>query len=175
MRTMLLLVVGSVLAIPGELEGQDIGGLTLQGGTTIPIDPDESVRAGFNGSITFVVGRFALGPELGWYFTAGPEHSPSRRPENVVTVGAVTRYDLTRGRWRPFLVGGAGVQYWESTREGYPTDNAWELSGGVGLRQAITGWPLAVSGELRGHTSLQSSGLQRRTFMTATVGLSWRW
>jgi hypothetical protein len=166
-----LLLLGSVPV----LAAQETGAVTLQGGVTTPLDPSEDIRAGFNGSITFVAGPFALGPELGWYFTAGQEHSPSSRRENTVTAGAVARYDLGRGSWRPFLIGGLSLQFWESTRGGYPTENAAGLAGGIGVRPGASRRGLGVSGELRVHTSLQSADLNGRTFLTATVGLSWRW
>jgi hypothetical protein len=126
--------------------------------------------------MAFVSGRFSLGPEVGWYFTGGTEHSPSSRPENTVIVGGVARYDLARqAAWRPYLSGGMGVQFWESSRGGYPTENAFDLNLGLGLRQVPATFPLGVTAELRLHTSLQSSDLDGRTFLSGTIGVGWRW
>jgi hypothetical protein len=72
------------LVISGPLQAQDTGSLLLLGGVTAPLDPSESARGGVHASMAFVTGRFSLGPEAGWYFTAGNEFSPSSRPENTV-------------------------------------------------------------------------------------------
>ncbi|HEX9895222.1 MAG TPA: hypothetical protein VGA78_14920 [Gemmatimonadales bacterium] len=175
MRHGLLVLTAGALLAARPVGAQETGALLLQGGLTAPLDPSEGPRAGFNTSLTFVVGRFALGPEIGWYFTAGRELSPSSRPENTVTTGGVARYDLAGRGWRPYLTGGMALQFWESARGGYPTENAFDVSGGVGLRQVPSRSPIGLAAEFRIHTSLQSADLDGRTFLTATVGLGWRW
>jgi hypothetical protein len=166
-------LAGCVMAEP--VLGQETGTIVVQGGITAPLDPSESIRGGLNASIAFVTGRLALGPEAGWYFTAGSHLSPSSRPENTVVLGGIARYDLGSSGWRPYLVGGMGLQFWESSRGGYPTENAWDLNAGLGFRQVPLRVPVGVMAEVRVHTSLQSADIDGRTFLTATIGLGWRW
>lgn len=164
------------LSVAGRLCAQETGTLVVLGGVTAPLDPSGSTRGAVHASMAFVTGRFSLGPEAGWYFTGGIEHSPSSRPENTVIVGGVARYDLVRqATWRPYLAGGMGIQFWESSRGGYSTENAFDLNLGLGLRHMPVSFPLGVTAELRLHTSLQSADLDGRTFLSATVGVGWRW
>lgn len=172
-----IVVWGWAVLAPGGTPAlaQVVGAAALQAGSTVPLGPSGSVRAGLSGTITFVTGRLAVGPEAGWYFTGGREWSPARRPENVVTAGGVARYDLGGpSRWIPFAIAAANLQFWESSRGAYPTENALALSGGLGLRQGHRS-PLGFLGEARIHGSVIDGQDRSRTFLTLTAGLEWRW
>ena len=169
-------LVAASLLLASPIQSQETGTLVVLGGVTTPLDPSGSTRGGVHASIGFVTGRFSLGPEVGWYFTGGTEHSPSNRPENTVILGGVARYDLARqAAWRPYLAGGMGIQFWESSRGGYSTENAFDLNLGLGLRHMPASFPLGLTAELRLHTSVQSADLDGRTFLSGTIGLGWRW
>lgn len=176
MRTRFAGLVAASLLLARPIQSQETGTLVVLGGLTAPLDPSGTARGAVHASMAFVTGRFSLGPEAGWYFTGSTEHSPSSRPENTVIVGGVARYDLARqAAWRPYLAGGMGLQFWESSRGGFATENAFDLNLGLGLRQVPASFPLGVTAELRLHTSLQSADLDGRTFLTGTIGLGWRW
>lgn len=154
---------------------QALGAATVLGGVTAPLQPSDDARLGLSGAITFVLGRLAVGPEVGWYRTGGVEFSPSSRAENVVTLGGVARFDLTGPRaWVPFAVGAANLQFWESTRGAYPTESAGALSAGVGIRQGGAR-VIGLVGEARLHTSILNGYDRSRAFLTMTAGLDWRW
>ena len=176
MRNACIWLIILPLLVAGPLPAQETGTLIVLGGATAPLDPSGSARGAVHASMGFVTGRFSLGPEIGWYFTGGTEYSPSSRPENTVIVGGAARYDLARqSALRPYLAGGMGIQFWESSRGGYSTENAFDLNLGLGLRHMPVSFPLGVTAELRLHTSLQSADLDGRSFLTGTIGLGWRW
>jgi len=164
-------------AAAAALGAQQIGALSLHGAGVVGLSPETGVHTGARFDISFVVGAFSLGPELGLYFT-GPASLGAHpgRGENVFTYGAVARRWIRAGSWRPFVVAGLGRYTWESSREDAPTGEYFSGSVGLGMLRALTTSGTGLSAELRFHQLLQNTGVQgTRQFVTLTAGASFGW
>jgi len=66
--------------------------------------PGSSAMAGVTGDLSFVAGRFRLGPEA--FVLRGPDR-------RIWSIGGVARYELKSGHIRPYGVLGTGLYSWD--------------------------------------------------------------
>jgi hypothetical protein len=166
-----------MMVAASPLSAQQIGTVSVHGAAIRSLAPDEPAwRGGVRVDISFVAGRFTLGPEAGLYFT-GPEAmgAAGGRGENVVTLGGVGRRYFTSGGWRPFVVAGLGWYGWESSRPTAPTGSYLSGSAGLGVVRAVAGAGSGPSVEARLHQQLAGDVRGTRRFVTLTAGLTLGW
>jgi hypothetical protein len=124
--------------------------------------PQGSALAGVSADLSFIVGRFRLGPET--LILRGP----SRR---VWSLGGVARYEFGSASIRPYAVGGVAAYFW--SREilfdfpGEPGSpylqwqsdvNYFTMNAGVGIVVGSPGKRAALTSEFRAHRSFQNGG-----------------
>ncbi len=176
LRATLLLALGAAGA-PG-LVAQEIGTLTVQAGLAGSLRPSTgSVHPAVRLDLSFVTGRFSLGPEVAAYAT-GPDSLGAHegRGENVVTLGAATRYQLRAADLRPYLTAGLGAYFWESSHPTAPTGTYLSGSVGAGVFRSLNAAGSGLGIEARLHQVLQHTGLSTtRRFATLTAGFTLGW
>lgn len=127
-------------------------------GDTEPIGPpDGGAMAGGMWDISFIAGRFRLGPE--GFVLRGPER-------RVWSVGGIARYELGSSGIRPYGLVGAGAYFWDreyllepQLGEPYLTwgsdVNLFSMSLGGGVSVGSPGGRLSAIAEFRMHRNLQ--------------------
>ena len=140
--------------------------------------PPSSPMAGIMGDLSFIAGRFRLGPE--GFVLRGPDR-------RVWSVGGAARYELGGSDLRPFVVAGAGWYFWD--REIFidvpptPAFASWgsdvssaSLSGGGGLSVGTPGGRVAGTAELRFHRAFERPEFTgARTMVSLALGARIAW
>ena len=138
--------------------------------------PRSSPMAGVMGDLSFIAGRFRLGPE--GFVLRGPDR-------RVWSLGGAARYELGASDIRPFAVAGAGVYWWD--REIFidvpptPAFASWgsdvssfSLSGGAGSLW-LTRRAAARASELRFHRSFKQTESPRTHHGLTVAGRRIAW
>ncbi|NOT06590.1 MAG: hypothetical protein HOP28_00115 [Gemmatimonadales bacterium] len=138
--------------------------------------PGKDGMAGFNADLSFVVGRFSMGPEFGYF------HGDHRR---VLSVGGVTRWELAGGRLRPHAAAGGGAYFWDRTVTvqlppgnpfpAYPQwagdDHYFTLNAGGGVTAGTPDRRFSAVAEVRAHRSFMTRGAGgQRVLLTIALG-----
>ena len=140
--------------------------------------PRSSPMAGAMADLSFIAGRFRLGPE--GFVLRGPDR-------RVWSLGGAARYELGGSDVRPFAVAGAGVYWWdrEILIDVPPTPafaswgsdvSSFSLSGGAGLSLGSPDARLAGVSELRFHRSFRQpefTGPRTRVSLSLGVRIAW--
>jgi hypothetical protein len=165
------------LFVTGQSLAQETGALTVQVGATSSLVPKgDGLRPNINADLSFVVGPFSLGPELGVYFTGADSLSPNSRPESVFTLGGVTRYRFGAGTWSTHAVLGLGVYWWDSNHPLAPTGTYVSGSLGTGVSRGVGRRGSRVQAEVRLHQVLaRTGGPGTRRFLSIGAGFSLGW
>jgi hypothetical protein len=190
MKQLALLLVASWAAGPlaaqsftGEFRLLGVGAyapsVSAGSGNQDPMGPPRSSpMAGVMGDLSFIAGRFRLGPE--GFVLRGPDR-------RVWALGGAARYELGGSEVRPFAVAGAGLYWWdrEILIDVPPTPafaswgsdvNAFSLSGGAGLSLGTPGGRLAGISELRFHRTFKRPEFTgARTMVSLALGARIAW
>lgn len=153
----------SAQSFTGEFRALGIGAYAPQvdrrPGDTEPIGPpNDSPMAGGMWDISFVTGRFRVGPE--GFVLRGPER-------RVWSLGGIARYELGLSGIRPYGLLGAGAYFWDREYlldippyEPSPTWgsdlNLFSMSVGGGVNIGTRSGRLSAIAELRLHHNLQN-------------------
>jgi len=158
--TALLLAIGLLCGAP--LTAQGLGLAQLQGGAAIANSAyDGSATFGARGALGFRAGRFAFGPEAGYYGAGGDWH--------LATADVFARFGRATGDgW----YGIASLGY-----QGPGTSGGKQslFGAGVGAGWAPRHGPGSPSAEARYLFSLQDVGAPAFGALLLTVGWEWRW
>jgi hypothetical protein len=177
----------AALGLAGPLEAQSFTGefrvLPLgahAGQPTLPPgneDPNGSPAAntmgGVIGDVSFILGRFRLGPEA--FVLRGTKR-------RVWGLGGLARYQLTGGSVRPYALLGAGWYFWDRpiVIDVPPVYTSWgsdvnplTMSVGGGLQLGARDSRLAAIAELRYHRTLQTQEFSGHRAMVS-LGLGGR-
>ncbi|MEP7326136.1 MAG: hypothetical protein ABI836_09330 [Gemmatimonadota bacterium] len=161
---LLALVLGS--GAIARAEGQGIGEATLNGGFARGIGPDAQPSSVFlGGSFALVRGWFSLGPEVQYAQGGG---------RTLIEWGGVSRFRLSGGRVRPFLVAGLGSYNWKRTS--FVTASVLGASFGAGVVLGDPRRHIALQGEMRFHDNLQNIGTPGSLqLFSVSVGARFQW
>jgi hypothetical protein len=134
--------------------------------------------AGVGGDLSFVTGRFRLGPE--GFVLRGPDR-------RVWSVGGVARYEAGRSRIRPYGLLGAGLSWWDRpiviAVPPTPAFGSWgsdvnliSLSIGGGLNLGAPGSRITATAEARFHRTIERPEFTGpRSMVTLGVGARIAW
>jgi hypothetical protein len=154
--------------------GAHAGQPTLPPGNQDPNGPPEANNmGGLIGDLSFILGRFRLGPEA--FVLRG-----TRR--RVWGLGGLARYQVAEAGVRPYVLLGAGWYYWDRpiVIDVPPAYTSWgsdvsplAMSVGGGIQIGAPGSRLAAIAELRYHRTLQTREFSGHRAM-ASLGLGGR-
>jgi hypothetical protein len=147
----------AMLAVPGALEAQRFGEVSLRGGAAIAT-PADSVVGGTGPAVEASFGT-RFGPVVilleGGYLGVSSER-------HVWRYGVGARYEFGKGRWRPYVVGGLGGYDDKGRRlevvDGveFVSDLSWfGINAGAGVRYGLRGSPFSLLAESRLHVRMQ--------------------
>ncbi len=139
----------------GEFRALGVGAYAPSAGRAYA--PGGNNMAGVMGDLSFITGRFRLGPE-------GSVLRGSKR--RVWSLGAVARYELRPSRVRPYGLVAAGMYFWDAQGviDVPPTPpftswgsdvNPFSMSVGGGVTIGTPGGRTAATAELRFHHNLK--------------------
>lgn len=166
----------------GEFRVQGIGAYAPSVGRSPgyqePIGPPAgNGLAGFAGDLSFITGRFRLGPE-------GSVLRGSER--RVWSLGGIARYELGSGNLRPYGLLGGGAYFWDrETLIDLPPEyggpypswgsdaSVFAISAGGGMILGVPGSRLAATAEVRFHQSFANDHY-KGTRSLVTIGLGGR-
>jgi len=153
-----VLIAGAL--VTRTAQAQRIGEFSLRGGTATATPASDSVVGGTGPSVEASFGTrfgsFVVLLEAGYLGVSSDRH--------VWRYGVGARYELGRGPWRPYLVGGLGG-YDDTGRrleniEGvvFTSDLSWfGINAGLGVRRAFEHSPFSLLAESRLHVRMQEA------------------